>query len=646
MASSPVYFPPSSTIKFGSATALSSSQFSESGNGSSRSGSKQLLLQPHFPDRSQRPKTPGSRSQPVRSPAESTPRTVRLISNDNYSYSPTNFSVFPVFDQDTLDIAQNYDLMGTGNQCATWVDDKKLPNRPPNQWSHYLFHPLADELPNHQQCPLPNLPTSDPIVEYPSLYESSSFTTLNAPSSPPQHPFTFNRSYSGSEASKIQISSFFELDDFSDISEAEANELDDEDDNDFEAEFEDLGPDAFDSPLIMTNLPREEKGAHSLKTAPSNTQPHLELKGYEPGFANMAQPFSAIEPSPTPSTASLCESTSGTTVLSTTPPSSVVSKKRLFDDEDENYESKPAFDDLLSSLVFDMESKTHSLFKSSVKIPLPPFSKSRYMKITEMAAAKNLDLNQVDEVIKLFKLRNFDIKLKILSRVLGENPELDTSYPTHTDDRGLVLTESSDGGLNILAKTYAGHEDSSLIFDNSIISCFRDVKEFAIYFKQPNDTASKARKASNPTKKQRVDNPESTLDDSNEAPQYIKRPLNSFMLYRTTIVKAVVLLSLIDSLSSHVFGKLRMTYSSYDPKAELDYLKALYYNLSEPLIHQLRRECFIHKYNHHLLIQIVAVMWSTEINSVKKTFVSLAQSEKKIHAKCYPNYKYHPQRRG
>ncbi|KAG7734276.1 hypothetical protein KL932_004951 [Ogataea haglerorum] len=645
MESSPVYLPPSSTAKFHTEDALSSSQISESGRYITRKSPRPLLTQNQLVNKPKSPERLESKYHPARSPTQTTPRTVRLINYDNYSYSPTNFSVFPDFDLDTLDVSQNYDLIGNSNYFATSVDPGSPYLQKPSQHSHYLFHPLANEDSSIHRCSLPNLPASDPIVEYPSLYDSSSTTCLNTLSSPPMHPFSLKtRSCSETDTSKIQFSSFFELDELSDVSDPESNEFDDEDDNYYnddtdinEAQSQYLSP-----PLMIDSKP--EKLEADVGCNPK--------KFCGQGFSKYARStfYSQVSKQDkhtllTPTSCSPTESSSGIDAP-VSPPNSMVSRKRLFAERDDKPDTQTESDHVFDSLVSDLENKAYSQYRSSIKIPLPPLSQSRYDKITELAANKNLDMGQVDDVLKLFKLRNFDLKLKLLSRVLGQRRGEQMFYPEHTSDKGLVLTESNDGSLSILAKTYAGHEDSSSIIENSIISSFKDIKEFAIYFRQPNDTGSKTRKTSTGGKKQRLGKSRLTDENGHGSTIYIKRPLNSFMLYRTSMVKAIVLLSLIDSLSSFVFRRLQMQYSSYDSQAELEYLKIIDSHLTESLAQELRQECVIHKYNHHLLIQIVAVMWSTELNSVKKTFISLAQSEKKIHAQCYPNYKYHPQRKG
>ncbi|KAG7857700.1 hypothetical protein KL939_002956 [Ogataea angusta] len=646
MASSPVHLPLSSTAKFRVDDASSSSQITESGRYSNRVGIRPLFTQNQLVNKSKSPESPKSKSQPARSPTQTTPRTVRLINYDNYSYSPTNFSVFPDFDLDTLDVSQNYDLISNSNYFATSVDPGSPGVQKPSQHSHYLFHPLANEDSSANRCSLPNLPASDPIVEYPSLYDSSSSTCLDTLSSPPMHPFSLKtRSCSETDTSKIQFSSFFELDEISDVSDPESNEFDDDDDHDYyndntdmnEAQSQYLSP-----PLMNDSNPEILEADDGCSSKNVSVQEFSKFTPNNMGSWATKQDEQALL---TPASCSPTESNSGSDAP-VTPTNSMVSRKRLFDERDDKTDLQTEFDHVFDSLVFDLENKAYSQYKSSVKIPLPPLSQSRYDKITELAVNKNLDMGQVDNVLKLFKLRNFDLKLKLLSRVLGQRREEHAFYPEHTSDKGLVLTESNDGSLSILAKTYAGHEDSSSIIENSIISCFKTIKEFAIYFRQPNDTGSKSKKPSAGAKKQRLGKSRLTHESESGSTNHIKRPLNSFMLYRTSMVKAIVLLSLIDSLSSFVFKRLQMQYSSYDPQAELEYLKVIDSNLTESLAQELRQECVIHKYNHHLLIQIVAVMWSTELNSVKKTFISLAQSEKKIHAKCYPDYKYHPQRKG
>lgn len=111
------------------------------------------------------------------------------------------------------------------------------------------------------------------------------------------------------------------------------------------------------------------------------------------------------------------------------------------------------------------------------------------------------------------------------------------------------------------------------------------------------------------------------------------------------MVKAIILLSFLDSLSEFVFEKTGMTYKTYDPEREKVFLETSSNAITEELKQQLKSQFKVKKFNHHLLIQIVSLMWANEDPKIKDEFYRVASIEKKIHTLCYPEYKYRPNRK-
>lgn len=84
-----------------------------------------------------------------------------------------------------------------------------------------------------------------------------------------------------------------------------------------------------------------------------------------------------------------------------------------------------------------------------------------------------------------------------------------------------------------------------------------------------------------------------------QKPNYIKRPLNSFMLYRKSQTQS-----------------------------------AMAYSLSADL-----------KLNHQNISQIIGLMWQTESKELKDEFAKFAGQEKEIHKALHPDYKFCPQKK-
>lgn len=282
-------------------------------------------------------------------------------------------------------------------------------------------------------------------------------------------------------------------------------------------------------------------------------------------------------------------------------------------------------------------SSEYPKFKSKVILPL--MTNEREGKILRMSRQKAMSIKDVQQVLWLFKLRNFDLKLKFLVSIIGRPSK--QKLPPHEKDNGLIITERTDKYLSMTIKTYAGADDSAETFDGSIVSCFKDVKQFQIYFRQPNQPTtykSKNNLLKNATKKRKLEKGLIPI-------KCVKRPLNSFMLYRALMVKAIILLSFMDSLSDFLFEKTGLNYKTYDPEKEKVFLENSEIAVTEELKQQLKSQFKVKKFNHHLLIQIVSLMWANEDPTIKEEFYRVAGIEKKIHTLCYPEYKYRPNRK-
>lgn len=173
-------------------------------------------------------------------------------------------------------------------------------------------------------------------------------------------------------------------------------------------------------------------------------------------------------------------------------------------------------------------------------VKLTKMTPERIFEIQELAREKGLDPSIVETVLRLF------------------TPEGKNSFHQHINPSSKDFVRDDDIYINITVN--GGYDTSSDSED------------------------------SKPTKKK---------TGRKAKPDYVKRPLNSFMLYRKSQTKNA------------------MAYAAYN-------------NL---------------KLNHQNISQIISFMWRTEDKEVKEQFTVFANKEKEIHKALYPDYKFCPQKK-
>ncbi|OWB59761.1 hypothetical protein B5S32_g3488 [[Candida] boidinii] len=345
--------------------------------------------------------------------------------------------------------------------------------------------------------------------------------------------------------------------------------------------------------------------------------------------------------------------------------------------------------------------------KSTINIPLSEITDERLTQIINLTKLKKCSPREVEKMVTIFKLRNIHIKLRILAHIIGETnlmSEGNLHFPDIEQDAGVCLFDGNDGNLYLRAKTYAGFEKGKeQMFDNSIMSYFQNIKDCEHYFRVPNETTitlkqvarkNKYSKKKTETAKSKDDTKGNTIrfntnnkekfvaniknDTTSEEVKYIKRPLNSFMLYRTSMVRAAILLNLCNCMTRFLqkeivrcgdivkydFSTKRYRLSKiptglnyyprrdYDPIAERLLLENIEAKLNCPDIEQrqeviesIRMQLQHSKVNHHVLLHIISSMWQTETSFSKGKFQELSNLEKEIHSLCYPNYRYIPNKK-
>lgn len=151
----------------------------------------------------------------------------------------------------------------------------------------------------------------------------------------------------------------------------------------------------------------------------------------------------------------------------------------------------------------------------------------------------------------------------------------------------------------------------------------------------------------------------------------MKRPLNSFMLYRSAVMKSLAILKIVKSVSE-LMADVNCKYPSWDEStclnnilltvrnragkvppgemllgpSELNTISAL---IEDNLYEKTRNPSSYTRKpiepvfsNHTVLAYVITTMWNTETENVRGQFVSFSKKEKEHHQLVYPKYKYTP----
>ncbi|CAN6654865.1 hypothetical protein TRVA0_027S01530 [Trichomonascus vanleenenianus] len=173
-------------------------------------------------------------------------------------------------------------------------------------------------------------------------------------------------------------------------------------------------------------------------------------------------------------------------------------------------------------------------------VKLTPMTTERVARIKQLANEKGIDLDTVESVLKIYSQKNNGAVESGLNRFCG-------------DDVFIKITMGGSSSGNSANDRVVRRPDGSIV-----------------------------------KKKQRK-----------QRPDYVKRPLNSFMLYRKSQTQS-----------------------------------AMAYALSSQL-----------KLNHQNISQIIGLMWQTESKELKAEFAKFAGHEKEIHKALHPDYKFCPQKK-
>ncbi|ODV95371.1 hypothetical protein PACTADRAFT_16893 [Pachysolen tannophilus NRRL Y-2460] len=286
----------------------------------------------------------------------------------------------------------------------------------------------------------------------------------------------------------------------------------------------------------------------------------------------------------------------------------------------------------------DISNIEASHYKTKAWIKLTKFSLERWNYLKEINSFKNnkVSVEELQTIQNLFMMDHKLEKLRLLAhnQILGAGDDVRSTadMPFQQKGEGIYYIEvkSSVGENDILEK------ENKRQLNNGIMSNLRHIYNI-------NGTNEMFSSSSHKNR---------NLDEN-----YVKRPLNSFMIYRASMMKFIHLLNLIDSVSpiiDEVFSSYenKMISSDYGKnKQELAILHRIFdiiedndENAATPFIDFINSRLSINKVSHSVLGHVISMLWQTESEEVKQRFAQFSEIEKKIHQKVYPNYKYKPKR--
>ncbi len=134
-----------------------------------------------------------------------------------------------------------------------------------------------------------------------------------------------------------------------------------------------------------------------------------------------------------------------------------------------------------------------------------------------------------------------------------------------------------------------------------------------------------------------------------EVRDHVKRPLNSFMMYRRVQTEAANAFALAASINEPKQLAELIKKEEFKNSADLDLvnnkrLRKRSKVFDQPMINATNNPIF-EKVNHKIISKIIGLMWETEEPKVKEAFKQLSEKEKNIHTLLYPNYKFAPKKK-
>ncbi len=270
-------------------------------------------------------------------------------------------------------------------------------------------------------------------------------------------------------------------------------------------------------------------------------------------------------------------------------------------------------------------------------IKLTPITEDRLMKIRSLAKSKNMNLHNVNQVLNLFQQTN--IKEKVLRAIdYGITDQLKTKEGNNSIGLGVVdrwcvnEDENNENWLEIgtsMGKNLTNEEDENRL-ENPLLKVYHpSLLGFDESSSSNNGSASDKPPHS-------VMSASQLKKQKRKGPNYIKRPLNSFMLYRKFQIQAAYIYAIAQS-STIYEEQLQNNASKNENENE---------NGNGNIKPKSSIILDIPKLNHQSISQMISLLWNTEFEEIKLKFSNFASFwEKEIHKVAYPSYKFQPQKK-
>ncbi|AOA63416.1 Hypothetical protein PP7435_CHR3-1168 [Komagataella phaffii CBS 7435] len=277
------------------------------------------------------------------------------------------------------------------------------------------------------------------------------------------------------------------------------------------------------------------------------------------------------------------------------------------------------------SVNYPSAPKTH-VKKISKWIGISKLTDERVQRIYTLATSRKLKFKDIQKSLSVFTIDNIQAKVDIIGNLLinRRNGIRDHPHPILVKDKNAEQYEvnvrtscgdDKDDSLQILIDACSGNpSNSSLLHTPS--SPETSSSTYCL-------TSSLSTLASSPLS-----------SNLRTKAGHIKRPLNSFMLYRGILLKLGIVLNVVKSIENSI--------DLNNPSV----LRKLHDNDPSLVSQILKLIPTVVKTNHQVLGQAISMLWVTESSQVKEQFGKFSQVEKRLHKLCYPNYKFNPHRSG
>lgn len=244
-------------------------------------------------------------------------------------------------------------------------------------------------------------------------------------------------------------------------------------------------------------------------------------------------------------------------------------------------------------------------------INVSPITDARYKEVLDLAGQRKLDKKKVIKILDSFRQNDVSEKLNLINRKLGS--KISSSSSTKLAKMNI---REVNGSFQIICNTSSGYdtpveEHESIPSGLLKLNILKDHVNYKLY----DELASSLK----------------VMAEQNSKNDKIKRPLNQFMLYKRSMIKAANIFKVVEMVKEN----------NHDELLKMD--EELKRNPKSSLLNEIVD--VQPKLDHHNTCHVIALLWVTESEAVKEQFAKFAKLEKDIHGQVFPNYKFNPQKR-